>query len=88
MQELIDGTGLSNEDIKKKVDGLIHSGIDLDQIIALEAEVLAQTLEENSSRFDEKFAAANYAMLERIKAHAMENCKKIREVNKLIQHIH
>jgi hypothetical protein len=66
---------LSNEEIKKKLDEILYSGIQLDQIIILEAELLAASLANNSSKFSQKEAARNDATLKLIQANAVKNSK-------------
>ena len=64
-----------NEHVWKKIDALLDSSVDLDQIAILESEMFPQS---------EKVTPACSALLSRVESNAKTNAKKIQEARELI----
>ena len=64
----------------EKIESLLHSAINYDQIIMLESESLAESLKEGSENYTK-----NVETLKRISFYAEENSKKIWQARSLKQ---
>ena len=65
----------NNEHIWKRIDALLDSSVDLDQLSILETEMFPQS---------EKVTPACSALLSRVEIYAKNNAKKIQEAHDLI----
>jgi hypothetical protein len=70
--------GQKTIDKLEEVEALLHSAIDIDQVIMLESESLADSLTEGSKDY-----AKNMKILSRISSFAEENSEKIKKVRNL-----
>jgi Mg2+ and Co2+ transporter CorA len=67
----------ANEEIKRRISDSLHSGIDLDQIIILEAELIT----------DPKGAAEISMTLHQIQEHAAQNSENLKTARRLLSGI-
>ena len=66
---------LHNEKIRERIDALLESSVDLDQITILKSEMFPVS---------EKITPSCYALLQKVEGCAMENARKIQEARELI----
>jgi hypothetical protein len=67
---------------KEAADSLMHSSIDIDQMIVLEAELAENSIQEGTGNTE-----TTRLSLIRIKSFAEENSKKVREARSLVREI-
>jgi len=75
---------ITNREIKEKVVKLLDAGVDLDEIITLEAEMLADSIPYAPSRSESLEARA---ILRRIQSHTIQNSERLNEVNHLVSQL-
>jgi len=79
----VPATTITNREIKEKVVKLLDAGVDLDEIITLEAEMLAESipLPSRSGSLEAR------AILLRIQSHTIQNSERLNEVNDLLSQL-
>ena len=69
----------TNEQIRREIDTLLDSGVDLDQVTVLESEQFVE--------FEENNVAKSIELLKKVTRNAMANARKIQEARELISAI-